>query len=125
MEGEIAPEFSLESHRGEITSLTEYHGKKVLLIFSATDCDPCQRFWPEISDFHKEKPMINIIMISRGEEKKTEEMIEENDFHFPVLKWEQEMVEAYKVPGTPFICLVGQTGLIEFCGFADMIDQVQ
>ena len=52
-EGTTAPDFSLSSLSGNMTSLKQYRGSVVLLDFWATWCPPCMMSIPELVELQK------------------------------------------------------------------------
>ena len=56
-------------------------------------------------------------MISKGTDEENLAMIEENGFDFDVIRWDQDVVQSYQVPGTPFIYLIDENGNVQFLDF--------
>ncbi|MEJ8777474.1 peroxiredoxin family protein [Pseudogracilibacillus sp. ICA-222130] len=53
-QGNIAPDFELETMDGEKVKLSDYRGQKVLLNFWATWCPPCRSEMPDMQKVHDE-----------------------------------------------------------------------
>src|SRR5947208_1748036 len=68
--GTPAPGFRLPrlDGRGEL-SLSDFRGRRVLLVFSSPNCGPCNALAPELEKFHREIPELEVLMISKGEPK--------------------------------------------------------
>ena len=66
-----------------------------------------------------------VIMISYGSELENQQMVVEYAFDFPVLHWESEIVQAYVVPGTPFLYLIDSTGQIISKGFVNTLEDLE
>lgn len=123
--GTAAPDFSLTNLKNETTTLSDYRGKKVFIVFSSTDCLYCKEFWPQIEEFQKKFPEVKIVMVSKGTDEENLVMIEENDFSFDVLRWDEEMIQSYQVPGTPFLYLIDENGMVQFSGFSEELREIE
>lgn len=123
--GTEAPDFTLVSFEGEEASLSDYQGEKVFLVFSSTDCLYCKEFLPEIKEFHNDFPEVKIIMISKGTDEENLAMIEESNLDFDILPWDQDVVQNYQVPGTPFIYLIDEDGNVQFSGFSEDLQEIE
>ncbi len=123
--GTAAPDFVLTNFDNEVVNLSDYRGEKVFLVFSSIDCLYCKEFWPEIKKFQEKYAEIKIVMISKGTDEENLAMINENDFNFGVLRWEEEMAQSYQVPGTPFIYLIDENGIVQFSGFSEDLANIE
>src|SRR5690625_3513267 len=47
--GKVAPDFTLETLQGEMISLSDFRGEKVLLNFWASWCPPCHAEMPDLT----------------------------------------------------------------------------
>jgi peroxiredoxin len=59
--GDKAPDFTLESIDGKKVSLSDFHGKVVLIILTSVNCKDCERQMPHIQaayDQASEKPIV-------------------------------------------------------------------
>lgn len=121
----VAPDFVLTNFNNEVVNLSDYLGEKVFLVFSSTDCLYCKEFWPKIKEFQGNFPEVKIIMISKGTDEENLTMIKENDFNFDIFRWDEEMAQAYQVPGTPFIYLIGEDGVVQFSGFSEDLANIE
>jgi hypothetical protein len=63
-------------------------------------------------------------MISRGPVLASRQLIEEQNFDFPVLIWEDTVADNYRVPGTPFFYVIGEKGKIVGKSFATSLEQL-
>ena len=123
--GTAAPDFVLTNFNNEVVNLSDYRGEKVFLVFSSTDCLYCKEVWPKIKEFQGKFPEVKIIMISKGTDEENLAMIKENAFNFDVLRWDVEMTQSYQVPGTPFIYLIDENGIVQFSGFSEDIGSLE
>lgn len=64
-QGSNAPDFKIESHRGNIYSLSDFEGKFLYLNFFTSWCIPCMAEFPVLEDIHeKYGDFIEIVSIS-------------------------------------------------------------
>jgi peroxiredoxin len=113
--GTIAPNFVLPGLDGETHSLVDYHGKQVLLVFSAPDCGPCDELAPALVELAERRPAgLEIVMVSRGGVDENRRKANENGYPFRVLlqrRW--EISKEYGMFATPIGYLIGADGVIE------------
>jgi peroxiredoxin len=113
--GTLAPEFSLPDLAGEQRTLAEFRGKRVLLVFSDTECGPCQALVPKLAELHRRHQADNleVVMVSRGGEEGNKAKAEEHGLSFPVLlqrRW--EISKEYGIFATPVGYLIDEEGVI-------------
>lgn len=115
LEGQIAPDFSLESLDGKGYSLSALKGKLVLIDFWATWCGPCKEELPLIEKLHQEFKDKGLVVLGiNNEEKATvEKFVKENNITFPILMDSQWKVsESYDVSAIPRVFLIDKEGKI-------------
>jgi len=120
MVGEKAPEFSLEQLDGSPLSLKDLKGKKVLVNFWASWCEPCIKEMPDIQkvyDEYKEDGNIEILAINLTIGKETPEkaraFVEEMGLTFPVLlDVGGEIQKLYQVIPIPTSFFIDEDGVI-------------
>jgi cytochrome oxidase Cu insertion factor (SCO1/SenC/PrrC family) len=66
--GVRAPAFTLSDTTGQIVSLDNLAGQRVLLVFSSTHCPACTRMYSSLKAFNKSHPDVQLVMISGGNE---------------------------------------------------------
>lgn len=103
--GTEAPDFTLPDTIGQMVSLDEFAGRKVLLAFSSIRCPHCAEMYPHLKAFSEEVDGIQVVMISRGSAEENRQLVETQGFDFPVLAWDDAVARNYQVPGTPFFLL--------------------
>ena len=113
--GTPAPDFSLLDLAGEQRTLAEFRGKRVLLVFSDTECGPCQALVPELAELHRRhrEDNVEVVMVSRGGEEANKAKAEEHGLTFPVLlqqRW--EISRKYGIFATPVGYLIDEEGVI-------------
>ena len=120
-----APEFNLQDVSEQRYTLQMYQGEEVLIVFSSPDCPACEKFWPDIVEFQKKFPLINTVMISKGDEQQLSELAINQNFNFPLLFWDDTVAADYNVPGTPYIYLISENETILFGGFSDSLSEIE
>jgi peroxiredoxin len=116
-----APNFTLETLKGNQVTLNNYRGKVVLLHFWATWCKPCMEELPTLQklweSMEKKGFMLLAIAIDRTGKKQVEDYIERFHYTFPVLlDPEGKVRNSYLVQGIPTTYLIGKDG--KFSGVA-------
>src|SRR5690625_2253413 len=89
-QGKLAPDFELETIDGELVSLSDYRGQKVILNFWASWCGPCRAEMPDMQKFYSEYgDDIAILAVNLRETERNDDnvrdFVEEYDVTFPVL----------------------------------------
>ncbi|MDP4550106.1 TlpA disulfide reductase family protein [Alkalihalobacillus macyae] len=117
-EGQIAPNFKLQTLDGETVQLSDYRGERVIINFWATWCPPCRA---EIPDFQKlyEKKDAKILAVNLTEtEENPEEVkgfIKEYGMTFPVLMdVNSDVSTTYQVRAYPTSYMIDSDGRIQF-----------
>ncbi|MBO0992194.1 TlpA disulfide reductase family protein [Bacillus sp. SD088] len=122
-EGDIPPDFELETLTGEKFKLSDLHGKKVLLNFWASWCGPCKAEMPHMEKFYQEKAEelgveVIAVNLTSGERvgnkrEKVEKFVKEYGLHFPILLDEKgEVGDKYQVISIPTSYFINSNGLI-------------
>jgi peroxiredoxin len=111
--GVRAPDFCLPRLDGGELSLKEYRGRRVLLVFSDPGCGPCNQLAPELEQWHRHSPDLNILMVSRGAPEVNQAKVAEHRLTFPVVLQRQwEISRDYGMFGTPIGYLIDEEGII-------------
>ncbi|MEF7636351.1 redoxin domain-containing protein [Bacillus thuringiensis] len=119
--GKSAPDFELTKLDGTNVKLSGLKGKKVILNFWATWCEPCQQEMPDMEAFYKEhKENVEILAINYtpsekgGGEEKVSNFIKEKGITFPVLLDKNiDVTTAYKVITIPTSYFIDTKGVIQ------------
>lgn len=122
--GDAAPEFSLVDLGGRQHSLTALREKgPVLLFFWSTECGFCRVMAPQLQKLHAERTAAGLtvagIDIDFKMRAEVEEFVRSRKLDFLILHGSldnADAVEAYGVPGTPTLVLVGRDGRIVYYG---------
>jgi len=124
--GTAAPAFQLPGVDGRTVSLADYRGRRVLLVFSAPDCAPCDALAPTLARLDREvrHDGLAIVMVSRGTPEENRRKADEYGVEFPVLiqpGW--RISRAYGTFTTPVAFAIGPDGVLE-SGVAEGEDQI-
>ncbi|MCX7760678.1 MAG: TlpA family protein disulfide reductase [Hydrogenothermaceae bacterium] len=111
--GEIrAPEFSLKDETGKVVKLSDLKNDVVFLTFWATTCHSCKRELPEISQYiyskYKDKVKFYAIVIDSDNPKQIAAIKKDWKFDMPVLFGNSEVMEKYRIIGTPITYVIGK-----------------
>ena len=63
--GKVAPDFTLPSTAGGEVSLSDFAGRKVLLVFTQSGCSPCHDIAPELNRV-QEKGEHQVLVVNHG-----------------------------------------------------------
>ena len=111
--GTTAPAFTLPRLDGGELSLSDYAGRRVLLVFSDPDCGPCNRLAPKLERLSKKTPGVSVVMVSRGDPSRNRQKVEEHRLTFPVVLQEQwKLSREYAKFATPIAYLIDEEGRI-------------
>lgn len=126
--GALAPDFVLEDTSGNKITLSDFRGKKpVLLVFWATWCKFCDEELPYLNSFFEtNKDQLEVFAIVSGEAHwAVKEYIENKGVKFPILLDDKRSVwKKYLARGTPAHFLVDLEGRVvaSIPGFASDYD---
>lgn len=120
-EGDIAPDFTMNTLDGKEAKLSDYRGKKVVLNLWASWCPPCKAEMPHMESYYeknKEKENVEILAVNLTTMEKNKDNIQEfvDDYKltFPILLDETGDVgmeyQAYSIPTT---YMIDSTGVIQ------------
>jgi methylamine dehydrogenase accessory protein MauD len=108
--GKKAPDFTLPSAEGGESSLHDFSGRKVLLVFTQSGCSPCQKI---VRELNRLGPDEQVLVINNGDREVTRKWRAEVGARFPVLAQEQFSIsKKYQVFATPFAFLIDAKGVI-------------
>jgi peroxiredoxin len=113
--GSQAPAFVLATLQGVRTSLDQFRGKPVLLIFFSPTCPFCQRMAPDLArlplDGAGGRPVP--VVVASGDPDANRALIGEHGIRCPVLlDATNEVAALYRPNGTPAAYLIDEHGLI-------------
>jgi peroxiredoxin len=116
--GDEAPDFSIGDLTGVTVTLSEFSSGRLLLLFVAPNCVPCERGLP---DYLALAPVakasgVELVLVSSGDAASTSRMLRGLQVSTRVLiapKGEVDMFDRYKVPGTPHFTLVDRGRVVQ------------
>jgi peroxiredoxin len=110
--GTPSPDFRLPRLDGGELSLSEYRGKKVLLVFSDPQCGPCDALMPELEKAYRQSGEMQVLMVSRGDVADNHKKVRQHKLTFPIAlqkKW--EISKRYAMFATPIGYLIDEQGI--------------
>ena len=111
--GTPAPDFTLPKLDGGELSLSDFRGRRVLLVFSDPDCRPCMQLAPRLEQIHRSSRDLHVLMVSRGSAEDNRAKVAELELSFPlVLQRHWEISKLYAMFATPIGHLIDENGII-------------
>lgn len=116
VKGQSAPKFTLKTLDGKTVKLSDYKGKKAVVIsFWATWCGPCQRELPELQKVwakNSKKP-VQFLGINIDGEGDVKANVKKNGLTFPIMIDANSKVSRdYGVRGIPTLFVIDKNGKI-------------
>jgi peroxiredoxin len=111
--GTTAPPFTLPRLDGGELSLSDFAGRRVLLVFSDPDCGPCNLLAPKLERLSQSTRDLDVVMVSRGDPERNRQKVAEFGLTFPVVLQEQwKLSREYAKFATPIAYLIDEQGRI-------------
>jgi len=122
--GDIAPDFKLQDLSGKQHTLSDLRAKgPALLFFWSTECGFCRVMAPKLQKLHQERAAAGLTIAGIDIDFKMREQVEafvrERKLDFLILHGSldnADVIEAYGVPGTPTLVVVGRDGRVVYYG---------
>ena len=118
-EGNLAPDFQLQTLAGEELSLSVFKGKKVILNFWASWCPPCKAEMPHIQKFYldRQNEQVEILAVNLTTQEKSANFIrkfaESYQLTFPILlDSDGRLGKIYQVFTIPSSYIIDSEGII-------------
>ena len=109
-----APPFTLMSTENKKVSLSDFRGKKVLLIFWESYCVVCIKHMKQFSAAYRDMDHDKLVILGITAEKRSIDAIRKTvqklGVTFPILKGGQDILKAYTVYYLPTIFLIDEDG---------------
>ena len=116
--GDTPPQFKLETLDGEPLSLEDVKGKKVIVNFWATWCEPCREEMPVFEEYDAQNEDVVVVAVNMthkdGKIEKITEFVNEYGLTFPVLLDKVgDVSKAYEVINIPSTYFLDEEGIIQ------------
>jgi len=97
--GKAAPDFTLKDLHGKEHTLSTYRGKKVMLIFWATWCPPCNMEIPHLIELRQSADAKDVVILAVSDEKAdhVKSFVERKKINYTVLLEDRPMPEPFGV----------------------------
>ena len=130
-EGHFAPDFVLRTLDGKTVQLSEFRGKKVVLInFWATWCPPCRLEMPTMQQIYSEYKVkgfeILAVNIEPDAKQAIRDFVKELRLTFPIaLDPDMKVARKFRVIGLPVSVLIDRQGIVRAkeIGYHDWTDK--
>ena len=112
--GSAAPRFELPDLDGVRRSIDDYRGQRVLLLFSAPDCLPCDELAPDLTQLQERSGSLAVLMVARGEAEANRAKAAQHAYRFPILLqpgW--QISKLYGRFATPVAYVLDESGVLE------------
>jgi peroxiredoxin len=129
--GQVAPDFTLQDVNGKAWKLSEFKGKKIVMIdFWATWCNICKREMPILQKVYQEYKgkgveFFGIALDDADKIKQIKKILEEKGVTYPILIDQDQKVatETYQLSGPiPYKVIVDMNGVIVYDHVGDYVD---
>ena len=113
--GTPAPDFALASVEGATVTLQDLRGadKPVLLVFASPWCGSCLELFPSLRRWQQTlSERLTIAVVSTGSPKENELLTEEHGLEQVLLQDKGELIESYRIRGTPTAVLINSEGRV-------------
>ncbi|AXI10080.1 alkyl hydroperoxide reductase [Oceanobacillus zhaokaii] len=129
--GNFAPNFRLQTLKGESVQLSDYHGSRVILNFWNTWCEPCRTEMPDLEKFYQDKDVVVLavnLVNTEPSKQKIRDFVKDLDLQFPVLLDEGNDVGLiYEIHQIPTSFMIDSNGIIQYKALGvlnyELIDQ--
>ena len=123
--GKKAPGFTLPSVAAGDVALSDFAGRKLLLVFTQTGCGPCRGIVPGLNQL-QEVGEAQVLVVNNGTLEDTRKWAAEVKARFPVLvQSEFTLSRRYEIVTTPFAFLVNEGGVITSKGIINDAAQIR
>lgn len=119
--GELAPDFTAPTVRGETVTLSTYTGREVVFVFISAHCVPCHEVLPDLQQLGLKaaRAGVELVLVSSNEMEETRTLAEQEYISLPILvapRSASSLFEDYKATEVPSYCLVDEKGIVQSSG---------
>lgn len=116
--GDTPPQFTLQNLEGEDINLSDFKGRKVILNFWATWCEPCREEMPLFDQIDKAHDDVIVLAVNMAHQdsgvEKVQQFMKKQGIAFPVVRDETgDVSKAYKVVNIPSTYFLDEQGNIQ------------
>ncbi len=115
--GDMAPDFKLQTLKGENVKLSDYRGKRVMVNFWATWCPPCRAEMPDMERFYQNKDVVILavnLTQTEGNLQEVKDFVNKYRLSFPVLlDNESKVAMNYEIRPIPTSFMIDSNGIIQ------------
>jgi methylamine dehydrogenase accessory protein MauD len=116
--GARAPDFRLPGVSGREVALSDFAGRRVLLVFTQDGCAPCHNVLPELDRLHRDG--LGVLVVNNGHPDAARRWAAKAGVRVPILIQEKfELSRRYEVFATPFAFLIDEQGIIASKGIVN------
>lgn len=109
--GSRAPRFTTSLLMGGHINLEDFHGRRVLLVFSDPKCGPCNDLLLCLQRLRLRTPDVAVLVISRGDKELNAQKMAKHSLSFPIaLQHHWEISRRYAIFFTPAAYLIDEAG---------------
>lgn len=117
---QLAPDFTLRDLQGNVVSLSEYRGRKVIVNFWASWCPPCKAEMPHMQRFYDKYGSDDVVLLSvnltslEKSNAAAKKFADKNGISFPIaLDEEGAVLDLYNVRAYPTTYVLDERGVTQ------------
>ncbi len=114
--GSKSPHWSFTSADGTLHSLSDYQGQVLMLAFTNTWCEPCERAAPHLQDIHDRfaDRGVTVMAVSSWERYDPVDYMDQYGYTYEVMLDGTEIARQYGVDHLPTFYIIGVNGRVIF-----------
>jgi len=119
-----APKFELKDSNGKLKSLDSFRHKK-LLIFGASECEYCEKYYPILDEYALQHKNIDVIVVNTGNTAKENKILKQKyNYHFTILEGNESVLKQYNITQTPSTFFIDEKNNVLNAGIVGTSDQL-
>jgi methylamine dehydrogenase accessory protein MauD len=124
--GSKAPDFTLPAVAGGDVSLSDFLGRRTLIVFVQSGCGPCHDIVPELNRFAGHNADLHVLAVNHASREEARAWTTETGARFPVLVQDDLSVsKRFEAFATPFAFLIDEQGIVRSKGIAASHEHLQ